>query len=103
VNASLQHILKMNVSKEADAAFMAEVKREDPERYERLLKNMLKQATRLRRLSQPGTVTTIRRKCEHCRLALPPDLRSDARYCDRTCERTAKRSRAAVRQSQIAA
>src|SRR5882724_760548 len=38
VNASLQHILKMNVSKEADAGFMAELERTDPERYRKLIR-----------------------------------------------------------------
>jgi len=87
----------MNVSKEADAGFMAELERTDPERYRKLIHNMLKEATRLRRLSQPGTVTTIPRKCGYCGLALPPDLRSDARYCDSTCQRNARYAKTGVR------
>jgi len=36
--------LKMNVSKEADAAFMAELKRTDPKRYARIERTIVRSA-----------------------------------------------------------
>ena len=98
---STQRIPKVNVSREGDRDFMAELKREDRPRYDRLIRNIQIGAAKLQRQSQ---VTEIpQRKCLHCGLVLPTELRTDARYCDSTCERNAKRARAAVRQSQMAA
>jgi hypothetical protein len=37
----------MNVSKQSDEAFMAELQRTNPQRYQNLLKNMLKEQSRL--------------------------------------------------------
>jgi hypothetical protein len=43
----------MNVSREADAAFLADLKRTDRARYERLLNLMQRDHYRLNRESQP--------------------------------------------------
>jgi hypothetical protein len=88
---STERVPAMNVSKQADAMFMAELKRTDRERYDRLIRNMEREAARLRRLSQPGTVTTMQRRCQHCGLALPSDIRSDRQYCDGACKKAAYR------------
>lgn len=95
----------MNVSKEADRAFMAELKRTDRQRYDRLTHILEKEGARLRRLAQqPATVTEITvRKCKHCGLILSPGQREDASYCDRTCQRNARFAKTDGRQSQVAA
>jgi hypothetical protein len=98
---STEHIRKMNVSREADQTFMRELERTDRPRYDRLVKAI--QTGAFRQTRQVKVVTMPEPMCAHCGLVLPPELRTDARYCDRTCERNAKRARAAVKQSQIAA
>ncbi len=40
-----RHVPKMNVSKEADAEFMRLLERDDPKRYENLVKNMRRAAS----------------------------------------------------------
>jgi hypothetical protein len=74
--------LAMNVTHAADGAFLAELKRTDRARYDRLLVAMQKAAYRAQR----------ERRCEQCNLVLPTDLRRDAKYCDSTCERNARRA-----------
>jgi hypothetical protein len=88
----------VNVSKEADAAFMADLKRNDKGRYDRLVANMMKEAARLRRLSQ-SDVISITSTCAHCGLRLPNGLRADARYCDSTCQRNARHTKTGVRRA----
>jgi hypothetical protein len=100
---STETIPRINVSKEADAAFMAELKRTDQARYDCLVRNMQKEALRLRRMSQPVATTTIERRCQHCGLVLPSDARADSRYCDSTCQRNARRARQTVRAMPMAA
>ena len=89
----------MNVSREADAAFIIELKRTNPERYQNLLRNMEREAGRLR-LAQR---VQPQRRCEHCGLPLPDDLRSDAKYCDSTCKRNAAFAKRGERQLPMAA
>jgi hypothetical protein len=93
---STESIPRMNVSKEADTQFLCELERTDPERYARLLKNMLKEVTRLRRLSEPGTVTTMQRRCQQCGLVLASDARADSRFCDDACRKASSRLRLAA-------
>ena len=79
--------LPMNVSRESDASFMAELKRTDPVRHRRLVDRFQKAHYQAEKQ---------RRRCWHCGLVLPPDIRSDALYCDSTCQRDARRSRKAA-------
>ena len=51
----------MNVSKQSDAAFMAELQRNDPQRYDRILKNMLKEASRLAAQSKPSEQVELKK------------------------------------------
>jgi hypothetical protein len=92
VNASLQQISKMNVSKEADAAFMTELKRTDRPRYDRLVKAM--QVHTLGRL--PKVIEISGRRCLHCGLPLPEGLRQDGQHCDAACKQADYRSRKAA-------
>jgi hypothetical protein len=76
-------VVTMNVPKEADYAFMQELKRTDPKRYARLEKS-----TRVAALSTEA-------RCKQCRLVLPNDVRKDALYCDSACKKAFQRSKAA--------
>jgi hypothetical protein len=100
---STETIPRMNVNKEADAVFLAELKRTNRARYDHLIRNMQKEALRLRRLSQSVGITTTRRRCQHCGLVLASDARADSRYCDSTCQRNARRARQTIRAMPIAA
>ena len=81
--------LKMNVSTEADKAFIKELRRTDPKRYERLFKHMFAQAQSVQVPTQAG-------KCKHCGLVKPEDSRSDSVYCDTACKKAAYRARKAA-------
>lgn len=87
--------LAANVSGEADSSFLAELKRTDPDRYRRLAANMERQAYAATRIAHDDPEGGERR-CQYCKLKLPPDIRADARYCDTTCQRCARRSRPAA-------
>jgi len=77
--------LTRNVGDEADLAFMRELEREDPQRYHRLMRNILAR----RRADKDN--------CQQCGLALPfKDRRSDTKYCDDACKKAAWRSRKAA-------
>ena len=91
---STERIPKLNVSREADRDFMAELKKTDRERYDRLIKAMQVHAARLQRVV-PEVIEMPAPKCEHCGLKLPPDKREDGRYCDRNCKQAAYRLRTA--------
>jgi hypothetical protein len=85
----------MNVSKEADAGFMRELKRLDPARYNRLLDNMRREAYRNK--SKPTAPSDVR-YCENQKDGkhrLPDDARGNAKYCDEACKQAAYRNRAA--------
>jgi hypothetical protein len=92
---STERIPKMNVSKESDAAFMAELKRTDRPRYDRLIITMQTGAFRQTRQAETKVVEMPAPQCEHCGLKLPPDKRVDGRYCDASCRNAAYRSRKA--------
>jgi hypothetical protein len=94
VNASLQHIPRINVSREADIQFMRELERTDRERYDGLVRNMMKEAVRLQRL--PEVIEMPGRKCGHCGLVLPKNARTDSRYCDDACRKASSRLRLAA-------
>jgi hypothetical protein len=96
---STERIPKRNVSKEADSAFMVELKRTDRPRYESLIRNIQIGAAKLQR----QVIEITRRQCEHCALTLPPELRTDAQYCDSTCQRNARRARQTLRPLPMAA
>ena len=51
----------MNVSTQADKAFMAELQRNDPQRYDRLIKNMLREASRLAAQSKPSEQVELKK------------------------------------------
>ena len=72
--------LKINVSQEVDTAFMAELRRTDAKRYERLYKNMFVDAK------------ADKSRCEQCGL-VRPKLRSNSVYCGRSCQQAAYRAR----------
>jgi Txe/YoeB family toxin of Txe-Axe toxin-antitoxin module len=101
VKAVLEHIesgkkLSPNVSKKADAAFMASLKRQDRDRYDRLIENMQRRA--YASLRKPTPVREDRaesRRCAHCNLPLPADARTDAQFCDSSCRSARKRQKAA--------
>lgn len=76
----------MNVTKEADAAFMRELKRTDRPRYDRLEKAIRTAAHRSKQQDKP--------RCRHCGLFLPDDIRSDAKYCDAACKKAYQRANA---------
>lgn len=77
--------LTRNVGEEADLAFMRELEREDPQRYHRLMKNIL------------ASGRADDDNCQQCGLPLPfKDRRSDAKYCDGACKKAAWRSRKAA-------
>jgi hypothetical protein len=91
---STECIPKMNVSREANAGFMADLKREDRPRYDRLIRNIQIGAARMQRLQN---VTEIpQRRCEQCGLTLPSDIRADSRFCDEACKSAAYRLRKAA-------
>lgn len=97
MNASLQDVPKINVSREADAQFMRELERTDRPRYDRLVRNMMKEAARLRQ--SPEVIGMPGRKCGHCGLVLPKDARADSpdsRYCDDACRKASSRLRLAA-------
>jgi hypothetical protein len=94
--AVMQHInsgasLAMNVSKEADSVFMAEVKRIDRTRYDRLIKNMQKDAY----ASLKPKVVRYCGNVSEGRHPLPLGIRTNAHYCDRSCQQAAYRQRVA--------
>jgi len=67
LRAVQQHIasgakLPMNVSAEADAAFMRELQREDSQGYDRLMKNI--QTAAIRSVEASSTVAIRPRRCE---------------------------------------
>jgi hypothetical protein len=72
--------LGMNVSPEADKAFVQEMKRTDPKRYVRLTKAM--QVAGLEQQRQGN------RKYDNCKAVLPFSARSDARFCDPACKQS---------------
>jgi hypothetical protein len=80
----------MNVSKEANAAFMSELKRVNPKRYANLIKNMQCAA-----IAQKTVTAIDSKKCRQCGLVLP-EQRKDARFCDRSCKQAAYRERKAA-------
>jgi hypothetical protein len=84
-------ILAPNVSKAADHAFLKELERNDPNRYERLLKSTY----RCYRLAQESAQDD-RPRCQHCELVLPDNIRDGARFCDRSCKQAAYRARKAA-------
>ncbi|MGA2430166.1 MAG: hypothetical protein ABSH13_16820 [Candidatus Acidiferrum sp.] len=83
--------LPMNVSREADAAFMQELKRMDPKRHARLIKNL-----QLAHLSALKDQYGPSGRCQNCGLVLPTDIRKDSVYCDRTCQKNAYLARKAA-------
>lgn len=83
--------LPMNVSKEADAAFVSELRRTDLARYARLRKTL-----DIAGYAAQRAAWVEARRCEHCNLVLPLDIRSDAQFCDRTCQRASRQSRMAA-------
>ena len=84
---------KMNVSPEADAAFMRDLQRNDPERYRRLTDNIQKRYFAAQELDVSVSYCGNERDGNHL---LPADARSNTKYCDRACQNTAYR----VRQTQ---
>src|SRR6266404_7876070 len=72
--------LPMNVSKEADAAFMAELKRADEPRYNRLVANILKVAYAQDRRTEPTD-----RRCP-CGASLA-GKRQGSKWCSDTCRK----------------
>ena len=64
---------------------MAELKRTDPKRYERLFKNIFAGAQ--------SAQVPAQAKCRQCGLVMPEDSRSDSMYCDRSCQQAAYRAR----------
>jgi hypothetical protein len=87
---STERVSKMNVSKQADQTFLHELERTDRSRYDRLLKAMSVHAVRLQRLPQ-AVEMPVGRRCVHCGLTLPSDIRSDSQYCDAACKKAAYR------------
>lgn len=84
-----------NVSQEEDAAFMRELKRTDPARYNRLIDNMRREAYREK--SNPTEPSDIR-YCDNQKDGkhrLPDNVRPNAKYCDEACKQAAYRNRAA--------
>ena len=51
----------MNVSAQADKAFMAELQRTNPARYDRIVKNMLREASRLAAQSKPSEQVELKK------------------------------------------
>lgn len=76
---------QMNVSKEADRAFIQELKRSDPRRYARLVQNMQK-------VHYAAEAAQDKPRCRHCGLVLSSDARKDAKYCDAACKKARQRS-----------
>lgn len=87
--------LPSNVSQEADAAFIRELKRTDPARYDRLIDNVRREA--YRKKSDPTELSDIR-YCDNQKDGkhrLPFNVRRNAKYCDEACKQAAYRNRAA--------
>ena len=82
----------MNVSPEADAAFMRDLKRNDPTRYRNLINNMQKSHFAAQK-NVKSLVCGNERDGVHM---LPDDARKDAKYCSHSCQLVAYR----VRRSQ---
>ena len=97
MNYSTEHITKMNISEDANATFLSELKRTDRARYDNLIRNMEREVGRLRlRAKVVEIAPATERTCAQCGLKLPTDLRMDAKFCDDACKTAFSRSRKAA-------
>lgn len=73
----------MNVSKEADSAFMTALEREDPARYQNLIRNMQRAAAR----NRSGAETCQNPTCSNTLL----QFRAGTRFCSESCKKQVQR------------
>lgn len=84
----LGHKLAMNVSNEADVGFLSALKREDPERYHRLQRNLERAVGGARRRTRRAA--RHYKACPGCNRRFLPH-RSDARTCSDACRKRVER------------
>lgn len=98
----------MNVSQEADKAFMEELQRTDRPRYDRLIRAMEKEAYRVQRIGQPESQSSVRHfvtcaGCGHRFLAKRADNSTCSARCRARVSRKSQMSQIAENTVPIAA